>query len=248
MKKINVFLILLMFSFIVNVSCASERAGIQDYKIKQKEIKEKNKNQNYTINVRYPQIEGYKNSDVEKKFNEYLEYIVNKEVNAFKKDMADWEGKPEMESSYEIMDTVYYMSDDLISVRFNGFTYYSASAHPMTFFFSLNYDLKNNSVIEFSDIFTGDYLTQLSILCIENLLKQQAEYIENPDSTWLKEGAGPKEENFKIFNFTKTYFLIMFPVYQVASYAEGPKEVVINYGKLLPYIKTDGCLGPLVNE
>ena len=72
--------------------------------------------------------------------------------------------------------------------------------------------------------------------------------MDNPDSTWIKEGAGLNEENFKIFNFTKTNFLILFPVYQVASYAEGPKEVVVNYGKLLPYIRTDGCLGPLVNE
>ena len=154
MKRINILLILLMFSFIINVSCASQKAGLQDYKIKQKEIKEENKEKNYSINVSYTQIEGYKNKDNEKKFNEYVEYIIKKEIDAFKKDMADWEGRPEMESSYEITDTVYYMSDDLISIRFNGFTYYSGSAHPMTFFFSINYDLKNYGLLEFSDIFT----------------------------------------------------------------------------------------------
>jgi hypothetical protein len=233
---------------LINSSCVFSIDKSDGYKIVHKKIEEKNKKKNYSINVTYPQIEGFSNEGVEKKFNEHVKYIVTKEVDSFRTDMNDWEGRAEMESSYEIADTLYYYSDDLISISFGGFTYYSGSAHPMTFFFSINYDLKNNSVIELSGIFQGDYLKQLSAICVEDLTKQLKEYNDNPDSSWILEGAGPKEENFKVFNFTKTYFLITFPVYRVAPYAEGPKEVIINFSKLLSYIKTDGPLGQFVNE
>jgi hypothetical protein len=248
MYNIILFSIVVSYSVLINSSFVFSFNKSNDFKIVNKKIEEKNKKRNYSINVNYPQIAGFKNKDAEKKFNEYVEYIVTKDVNAFKKDMNDWEGRAEMESTYEIADSIYYMSDDLISIRFDGFVYYSGAAHPLTFFYSLNYDLKNNSIIELSDIFQGEYLKQLSAICVEDLIRQQKEYLDNPDSSWILEGAGPKEENYKVFNFTKTYFLITFPVYQVASYAEGPKEVIINYGKLLPYIKTDGSLGRLVNE
>ena len=63
------------------------------------------------------------------------------------------------------------------------------------------------------------------------------------DMTWIKAGAGPKKENYSVFNFTKDKFIVTFPAYQVASYAEGPKEVAIPRSMLTSLIKKDGPLG-----
>lgn len=232
---------------------AASSFSTEKYKIVKKEIKEKSKKYNYELNVRYPKLETISdpfNNNLYMNFNNYIKDMVDKEVKIFKSDIKTWASPmKDMSSSYEITDSIFYSDDDLISIRFNGYYFYSGSAHPGTFFISVNYDLKNDKIINFKDIFSGDYLNVISELCITEIIKQQKEYIDDYiDSSWVINGAGPVEENFKVFNFTKTYFQITFPAYQVASYAEGPKDISINYGKLLKVIKTDSKLGKLVNE
>jgi hypothetical protein len=244
-KLFFIFSLILLFAF---TAFSTEK-----YKVIKKETKEKNKKYNYELNVRYPKLENVSDpnsNNLYTNFNNYVKDVVDKEVKNFKKDIKTWESPmKDMPSSYEIYDTIIFNDDDLISVRLDGYYFYSGSAHPGTFFLAVNYDLKNDKIIVLKDIFSGDYLKIISELCISEIIKQQKEYIEDYiDSSWVISGAGPVEENFKVFNFTKTYFQITFPAYQVASYAEGPKDVVINYGKLLKVIKTDGALGKLVNE
>jgi hypothetical protein len=134
------------------------------------------------------------------------------------------------------------MTNDVISILLNGYTMFAGAAHPNTFFYSINYDLKNNKVIKLSSLFEGSYLKVISDYCINNLKKQAQEYAPEADMTWIKEGAGPKKENYTVFNFTKDAFVVTFPAYQVASYAEGPKEVAIPLSLLTSLIKKDGSL------
>ena len=213
-----------------------------DYNLKLKEIKEENKKLHYTISTSYPVMSDFHNKDVQDKFNAYTFKLVFDAVSSFKNDMKDWEAPKDFTSDFEIADSVWYQSEELISIRFDGYEYYAGAAHPLTFFFCTTYDLKNDKVVTLGDMFTGNYLTKISDLCIKDLVRQKNEYTDNPEISWIEEGASPKDSNYTVYNVTESSLLITFPVYQVASYAEGPREVDIPFADLKDFIKNDGPL------
>jgi hypothetical protein len=237
-KTTAVILINLIF---INLSLAS------NYKLAKKEIKEENKKKNYSISVSYHLMEGHREKTIQDNFNKYIKEIVNERVEDFKNDMQDWQQVKDFESSFEIDDTILLQNENVISIRLDGYEYYSGAAHPLTFFVSVNYDLNKNAAIKLKDLFTGDYLRIISDLCIQDLVKQRNEYAaDDTDVSWIREGAGPKDDNYKVFNMTDSSLIVTFPVYQVASYAEGPREVTIPYSKIMKIIDKNGPLGYLI--
>jgi len=238
---------ILIFCLICFVSYSSSFiaracAGGSDYKIAFKQIKEENKKLRYSLSAYYPVLSGFQDKSVMEKFNAYTFQLVFDAVNSFKKDMQDWEGPKDFTSDFEIADSVWYQSVEIISIRFDGYEYYAGAAHPLTFFFSATYDLKSNKVVKLDDLFAGNYLTTISDYCIKDLVRQKDEYTKDPDISWIQEGAAPKDSNYLIYNLTGNSLLITFPVYQVASYAEGPKEVYIPYSYLNDVIKPESPL------
>lgn len=232
MKKLSY-----LFIFILTIGNAS--AG--DYKIVSDSIKFENKKDRYSLNVTYPQISGFANKETENDFNEFVKEFAEAHADTFKMEMKEWKSpSPDFSSEYELLYNVFYSSDELISIKLNVFSYYAGAAHPNTYFYSINYDLKKNKPLKLSDIFDGNYLKLISGLCIEDLKKQASDYTTDPDMQWINEGAGAKKENFAVFNNTDSTFVITFPAYQVGSYAEGPKEVEITFSKLTDIIDKNG--------
>ncbi len=217
------------------------------YKLVDKEIKEENKTKNYTISVTYPQMEGFKDKSTQGDFNKYVYVMVKQSADDFKNEMVGWVSNLETPSEFEIGYTNYLQNENLVSLRFDGYQYYSGAAHPTTFFFSVDYNLAENEPIVFSALFKGDYLAKISDYCIQDLIRQKNEYApDNNDVSWIKEGAGPADDNFEVFNIKDTSLLITFPVYHVASYAEGPKEVEIPFTKIMNIIDKKGPLGYII--
>jgi hypothetical protein len=218
----------------------------QNYSIEYKSIKKKNKAKNYEITISYTQIKGLNNAS-EKGYNKLLESIAKGQADTFKVWMQEWESPPGFEhgSFYELGDTVLYNDSKIVSSLFYEFYYFSGAAHPNNSSFSINYDLEKNTEMKLSDLFTGEYLKKLSEICIEEVAKAKQEYAPDynvKDDDWLNSGAGPDEKNFKVFNITKDKFIITFPTYQVASYAEGPQTVEIPYSLLKDIVNQDGPL------
>jgi hypothetical protein len=241
MKKI-------LTSFIFALVCSSTLFA-QNFGLEYKSIADTNKENNYTININYTQIEGTSILS-EAGYNKLAEAMMQTHADSFRVWMADWESyNKEMGSFYEINDTALYFDSKIISTLFYEFYYFSGAAHPNNSNFSLSYDLENNREIKLGSIFTGDYLKVLSGICIDEISKLKKEYDPTFDAKsddWLQSGAGPDEKNFKVFNITKENFIITFPTYQVASYAEGPQTVEIPYIKLKDIINPDGLLGGFV--
>jgi hypothetical protein len=233
--------ILLSFFFFVNFSFSSS------YKLLPDSIKEENKTKNYTISVEYLKMDGFKDKSTQEDFNQYVSDMVKKSVNDFKKEMIGWVSNIDAQSEFDIGTTIFLQDEKIVSIRFDGYQYYSGAAHPTTFFFSVNYNLADNEPVTFSSLFKGDYLSRISSLCIKDLIRQAKEYApENTDYTAIKEGAGPRDDNFEVFNLMPDTLHITFPVYQVASYAEGPKEVDIPYKDIMSIIDKKGPVGYLI--
>ena len=236
---------ILLLMFIISGSLFS-----QNYIIEYKGIKKENKEKKYEISIGYSQIKGLNNSS-EEGYNNLLKTFAEAQADTFKVWMEDWESPPDFEqgSFYDLNDTVLYSDSRIISTLFYELDYFAGAAHPNNNNYSFNYDLEKNKEITLGDLFQGNYLKLLSEICIEEIAKSKAEYDPNFNTTeddWLNSGAGPEEKNFKMFNITKDVFLITFPTYQVASYAEGPQTVEIPYDLLTTIIKPDGPLGKFV--
>jgi len=206
-----------------------------------KEIKEENKELNYSLKASYPQLDAYSNTEIQKNFNNRIYSVVIEKIDAFKKEVVDYQGNPQMPSSFLMEYSVVNNRDNLASIKFLTETYYSQSAHPSHEIFTFNYNLKNDDIISLADLFKKDtnYLKIISDYCISDLTKQITEEGYKPDASWIAEGGGPKAENFRCFNLTGQSLIIIFQEYQVAPYVEGIKEVTIPYSKLKEVINPE---------
>lgn len=221
----------------------------QTYTIVQKELKDKSKKMNYEFSAQYPQINSFKeNTGQVKMFNDYIKDKAYALRDTFRVWMKDWDtisSNKEMQSYYEAWDTVFYARENIISILFSEGYYFSGAAHPNNSSFSVNYNMEKGKEFQLNDILKTGWEEKISAMCITDLVKQKKELGIEPDE-WLNEGAGPKAENFKVFNITNDHLLITFPTYQVGSYVEGPSEVEINYTAIKDIIKSDGLLGEFI--
>jgi hypothetical protein len=207
-----------------------------------RQIREGNRRLRYTIKSRYPQSLAAGRDARLMKLNQELRNLVSKEVLDFKEDFsAPEERMNEVGSYYESNYMTELAANDLVSFYFGVSTYYEGAAHPNHNSLVFNYDLKEGRKLNLADLFkpNSNYLEVISDYAIKELMKQKA---PDPDENWIKEGAGAKEENYKSWNITRQGLKVTFDPYQVASYAEGPHEVVIPYTALKDVIDPNGPL------
>jgi len=55
---------------------------------------------------------------------------------------------------------------------------------------------------------------------------------------WTKEGTEPLEENYYYYYFNEEGLNVLFPPYQVGSWAEGEKTILIRYDKIKSILKS----------
>lgn len=233
-KKLSVCFIVFVFSHV---------SFSQDYSMVQKQIKVKSEKRKYEINITYPQLIGHGNTPYNA-FNSLVKEHMEAERDSFKVWMKDWEINEynrDFSSEYEINFSKEYNDDNLISIFFSVYSYFAGAAHPNNSCFSLNYDLKNSKEIFLSDLLISGWENKISEICIREITKQKKEMGIEPDE-WLTEGAGPKPENFDVFNIKRDTLVITFPTYQVGAYVEGPSEVDINYAEIKDIINPKGIL------
>lgn len=200
-----------------------------------------------TVDASYPQIVGSTNPNAAK-FNQLMKTEITKMIADMKKEISGNTDIPaglRNGNSFDAGYTVMYANDDLISVIFDISPYYEGAAHPSHNNQVYNYDLKRGRLWGLGDLFKPAtyWLDYISRLCIENLtarLKPEGQDGMGSDPEWIRTGAGPNPDNFANWNITRKGVLITFPPYQVASYADGPKYVLIPYEKIQNLRAPDG--------
>ena len=212
----------------------------QDYRIVKMGLGKASVKPKYEFSFNYPEIKDFKtNVTGMNMFNKHIKGIIQASNDTFTVWMADWDTTTtnhEMGSYYEANDSVFYASNNLISILYYESWYFSGAAHPNNSNFSVNYDLDAGKEITLKDLLKSGWESKISAVCIGELEKQKKELGIEP-AGWLEEGAGPKAENFKVFNIAKGGLVITFPTYQVGSYVEGPSEVFIPYAEIKDVIK-----------
>lgn len=210
--------------------------------------KDENKQQGYSIETRWPQLTG--DAARVAPFNQAVRKIVFPKADEFKKAARAEAADPELAKTRpnaplytrELDYTVNFANRDFVSLLFS-FYEYTGGAHGNTGTAAFNYDLARGRLIKLGDLFKpgASYLRVISDYCISELQKLQVGTGE-----WIAGGAGPKLENYGSWNVTPQGLRITFDAYQVASYAEGPQEVIVPYSLLKDLINPDGPLASFI--
>jgi hypothetical protein len=229
------YISILFYLFSVCIQCFT-----QTYEINHDKLSVNDNLLNYELSILYPVIKN-PYDEGQASFNVRNKFLMDSKIDTFKNVLSELDSGNIIngqKSYYEISDSVFYADERLISVLYYENFYFSGAAHPANSNFSLNYDLKLGKTLQLNDLFYGNYLNIISEICRNEISKNFG--MDKPDE-WIIRGTKPTENNFEVFNITKTNITITFPTYQVASYVAGSSTVEINYIDIKDYIKP-GCI------
>lgn len=204
----------------------------QTAKLIPKFINENNKNLNYTITVRYPQIIGNPLTSAAQHYNQQVATLINKQISEFKnqiKSRAANTNLPQATSylkiNYENAGAVSQSQHtEFQSSRFVMSSYIKGDAHPNNQVFSFNYDLGHDKLLKLADLFqpNSNYLVSIATYAMQQLTAKKLP----PD--FIKTGAAAQNNNYQIWNLDSSGKLVIsFNEGQVAPRTYGPQEITI---------------------
>lgn len=216
-----------------------------------KVIHETNKQKHYSVDAKYPQLEGDQRLD---DFNKEARAMITKDVAAFKAGETGQESDSgtvladeARESTLDVGYEIRCATDQLISVEFTEATFEAGAAHGNTLTLVLNYDVKNGKKLALADLFNpkANYLSALSTYCMKDLRDRAKKDKDSMmDEEMMKSGASPRADNYRACAITRKGLWVTFDPYAVAAYAAGPQYVLVPYSALKDIIKPDGPLAP----
>lgn len=223
--------ILLFVLFLTSVNLAFSGIDIDTVK-----FVEDGKAKKYHVEIGYPKI---RNASTEgtRGFNKMISDFVESKKSEFMKDVTAGDYDDERPFEFFVNYDVSYTNKYFVSLIVYTY-YYTGGAHGSTIAHAFNYDLDSNKNLKLSDLFEGKYLNIISDYCIKEILKDD----NYADESWVKEGAGPKAENFEAFTLTEKALVIHFQQYQVLPYAAGMPEISIPESVLKSVVRKDGLL------
>lgn len=198
------------------------------------------------INVRYPQVDGITDVQQAEMLNGELEQAAIAWMDEFSREVADT-GSPDplgSKSTIDITATVAFLSPEIMSVRYDASVYSAGAAHPNSFYKTLNWDIVHAAHVDPNDLFVNeaDWITRFSALAINDLERQFADAGDDFEamSTDIRQGAGPRAENFAAWTMDRDGITLHFEPYQVAAYAAGPQHVEIPWRELAALLDPAG--------
>ena len=179
---------------------------------------------NNIVNINYPREKYIL-------LNENIEKLISKYLNEFLY-LAKGVEQPYFDYTLNIEYQKYNYETYLSYVFF--ISMYTGGAHPNNLIETINYDIKNNKIIDI------EYLTKnnkniLNKLSQESykILSKNKEFQVNEDIfAMLKEGTSPKIENFRNIAFSNDGLIVYFEQYQIAPYSFGKFKITIPYWQL----------------
>ncbi|AKL94644.1 hypothetical protein CACET_c11790 [Clostridium aceticum] len=176
--------------------------------------------------VYYPQIEGMKDREAQRKVNKRL-----KEMSLSK----GMDGE-DFEYSYDSDFTVTFFKKDLVIIEISGYLYPYGAAHGMPSRVYAHIDLKTGKFYELTDLFKkdSDYVKVLS-----DIIKQQIIQQGEDSPVWLDEYKGIKPD--QPFFITEDALNIYFLPYEIAPYAAGFPTFTIPFKEIMSLIDVKGA-------
>lgn len=180
----------------------------------------------YRLSIFYPETKF-------KKLNIQIQERIKKEKKDFLEKVKEVENILEGKTCTFDITFNQYEYQDYLSFAFE-ITVYLCGAHPNNYYFTVNYDTKNNEMITVETMLKKDsaFLDKLAKESYD-ILKEEKQVKEYSNEDYLKEGLKAIQSNYENFIFDKDKLIVFINRYQIAPYVAGNFEVRIPYGKIM---------------
>ncbi len=206
----------------------------------------------YILGVHYPITEN-------KEINKVISEFVQGHMNEFKGSAKEFfEGPPppggfsswkyELNIDYEVNRP----SKDFVCFKFNINLFTGGGG--IQFIETFSFNLETGKELILKDVFEekSDYLNLISELSIKQLTEKlfdSGKVEKTPFAEdWIKEGAGPTEENFRNFSLKDKSTIFYFEKYQVVAGAFGQQQVEISFDHLKEVLNPEITKNPIETE
>ena len=183
---------------------------------------------NYDLKIDYPDVE---NKKIKKKIDEY----VKKQKDDFLNNVKDVEDIKQPKYDFNLSVNVNDYKD-ITHVYMLTFAY-TGGAHYTRDDTSLYYDNKTKEFVDLKYFFKDEEsFKKLSSIAYYYVLKLEDKTF---DELWVKRGTDPTIDNYRHFNFKDEGLEILFPPYQIASWADGEIKITIPYEEINDLLKEE---------
>lgn len=180
--------------------------------------------------------------------HEFVDITLSEFINAARRDFVNSFIEYGLEYSavvnweMNIGYTEYQYSEDIVSIQFSIYDF-TGGAHGNIRFETFTFDLANQQVLNFEDLFQDEFDPLVSIAPIVQT-DLETQLGDMTDSQWITDGTGSNANNYRNFAITEDSLIFFFPPYQVAAYAAGPQSVEIPLADLqailvLPFLNIE---------
>ena len=186
----------------------------------------------YDLKIDYP---NFKNKKIKEKVLTYIDKQRQEFMNVIKESE-----NIQISSKYDFnLNVTSSERNNIIYV--NILTYsYTGGAHYIRDDYSLYWDDDTKEFIDLKHFFKDEEafkeMTNLAYYYVINLGQEEN---RNFDQLWVRRGTAPTIDNYRHFEFTDNGLEIMFPPYQVASWADGQINITIPYEDINKYLKEE---------
>lgn len=200
----------------------------------------------YSISAKIPQVKGDLDAATLSDINDRLEKFGKDARTKFLHEIENMFIDPgqSQKSGLVIRFESKTVSANLLSIVMEVSPYIAGAAHPNVRTESFAYDIVMKKQLSLTDMFNQNtkYLERLSELSIKQLIdtsKKNNTYYE-AKLQMIKQGAAPKEENFKTFAIKDGSLIVLFDPYQVGPYAEGVQTVTLKRADITDVLSNQG--------
>lgn len=183
---------------------------------------------NYDLKIDYPDVE---NKKIKQKIDEYVkkqkaDFLNNvKEVEDIKRPKYDFNLSVNV-NDYKNITHVY-----MLTFAYTGGAHYTRDDT------SLYYDNKAKEFVDLKYFFKDEEsFKKLSSIVYYYVLKLEDKTF---DELWVKKGTEPTIDNYRHFNLKDEGLEILFPPYQIASWADGEIKITIPYEEINDLLKEE---------
>lgn len=183
---------------------------------------------NYDLKIDYPNV---KNKKIKKKIDEYVKEQKDNFLNNVK-EIEDLE-QPKYDFNLSVNVNDYKNITHVYMLTFA----YTGGAHYTRDDTSLYFDNKTKEFVDLKYFFKDEEaFKKLSSIAYYYVLKLEDKTF---DELWVKRGTDPTIDNYRHFNFKDEGLEILFPPYQIASWADGEIKITIPYEEINDLLKEE---------
>ncbi len=183
---------------------------------------------NYDLKIDYPNVE---NKKIKKKIDEYVKEQKDNFLNNVK-EIEDLE-QPKYDFNLSVKVNDYKNITHVYMLTFA----YTGGAHYTRDDTSLYFDNKTKEFVDLKYFFKDEEaFKKLSSIAYYYVLKLEDKTF---DELWVKRGTDPTIDNYRHFNFKDEGLEILFPPYQIASWADGEIKITIPYEEINDLLKEE---------